>query len=227
MIQVRQKRGLRLGVLGMALCMAADWLLDVKPAGSVSDMVVESGWLEMSLWRFEASILIAAAIIPLFWLGIREMKALLRAKCQTAGDRRMSRLFDIGAMAGVISFLFIHIMCCFVAIIFKCAYAAGMDFAAAAALTNETAVYMYIPFFAYYFTADLSVSIAWVSFVLKGRLGLPKWAALCCPIAGLTLAELFHFVPWPVSQLGAAFETMGYVLLMAMGLRLCGKRYAG
>lgn len=220
MIQEKQKHNLRLGVLGMGLCMVADWLLDVKPAGSVSDMVVESGWLDMSMWRFEASILIVAAIIPLFWLGIREMKALLKARCQTGGDRKMSCLFDIGAMAGTMGFLFIHIMCCFVAIIFKCAYAAGMDFAAASALTNTTAMYMYIPFFVYYFVADLSVSIAWVYFVLKGRLGLSKWAALCCPIVTLLLAELFHYVPWPVGQIGVAFETMGYVLLMAMGLRV-------
>lgn len=27
----KQKRGLRLGVLGMVLCMTADWLLDVMP----------------------------------------------------------------------------------------------------------------------------------------------------------------------------------------------------
>lgn len=220
MIQEKQKRNLRLGVLGMGLCMVADWLLDAKPAGSVSDMVVESGWLDMSMWRFEASILIVAAILPLFWLGIREMKALLKARCQTGGDRKMSCLFDIGAMAGTMGFLFIHIMCCFVAIIFKCAYAAGMDFAAASALTNTMAMYMYIPFFVYYFVADLSVSIAWIYFVLKGRLGLSKWVALCCPIVTLLLAELFHYVPWPVSQIGVAFETMGYVLLMAMGLRI-------
>ena len=218
--QEKQKRNLRLGMLGMVLCMGADWLLDVKPAGNVSDVVVESGWLDMSMWRFEASILIAAAIIPLFWRGIREMKELLKAGCQTPGDRKMSCLFHVGAMAGVISFLFIHIMCCFVAIIFKCAYAAGMDFAAASALTNKTAMYMYLPFFVYYLTADLGVSIAWIYFVLKGRLGLSKWAALCCPIVTLLLAGLFHFVPWPVSQIGLAFETMGYVLLMAMGLRI-------
>lgn len=223
MVQERQRRNLRLGVLGMVLCMVADWLLDAKPADSVSDVVVESGWLDMSMWRFEVSILIVAAIIPLFWLGIREMKGLLKNRCQTDGDRKMSCLFNIGAMAGVMGFLFIHIMCCFVAIIFKCAYAAGMDFAAASALTNEAAMYMYLPFFVYYFVADLSVSVAWVYFVLKRRLGLPKWAALCCPIATLLLAELFHYVPWPVGQIGVAFETMGYLLLMAMGLRMCRK----
>lgn len=215
-----RKRNLRLGMLGMVLCMAADWLLDAKPAGNVSDMVVESGWVEMSLWRFEASILIAAAIIPLFWLGIREMKALLKDRCQTKGDRKMSRLFDIGAMAGVMSFLFIHIMCCLMPIIFQCASAAGMDFAAASALTNQVAIYIYVPFFAYYLVADLSVSAAWVYFVWKGRLGLSKWAVVCCPIATLILAALCHLLPWPVSEIGVAFETLGYVLLLAVGLRL-------
>lgn len=223
MIMEKQARSLRLGVLGMVLCMAADWLLDVKPAGNVRDMVVESGWTEMSMWRFETSILIAAAIIPLFWLGVREMKALLRARCQTAGDRRMSRLFDAGAMAGVMGFLFIHIMCCLLPIIFKCAYAAGIDYAAASALTNRVALYVYAPFFAYYLAADLGMSAAWVYFVCRGRLALPKWAALCCPLAALVLTEAFHAVPWPIGQIGVAFETMGHALMMVMSLRLCRK----
>lgn len=217
----KRKRSLRLGVLGMVLCMAADWLLDIMPPGNVSNVLVESGWVEMSMWRFEASILIAAAIIPLFWLGIREMKALLRNRCQTEGDRKMSRLFDAGAMAGVMSFLFVHIMCCLMPVIFKCASAAGMDFAAASALTNQVGVYIYVPFFVYYLAADLSVSIAWIYFALKGRLGLSSWVALCCPVVTLILGQLFHLLPWPVGEIGVAFETMGYVLLMAIGLRLC------
>lgn len=217
----RQKRGLRLGVVGMVLCMVADWLLDVMPEGNVSNMLVESGWVELPMWRFEASILIAAAIIPLFWLGMREMKELLRAKCRTAGDRRISRLFDAGAMAGVMGFLFVHIMCCLMPVIFKCAYAAGMDFDAASALTNQVGAYIYVPFFAYYLAADLSVSAAWVYFALKGRLGSSRWAALCCPVVTLILGQLFHLLPWPVGEIGVAFETLGYVLLMAMGLRLC------
>lgn len=48
-------------------------------------------------------------------------------------------------------------------------------------------------------------------------------AALCCPVAALILGQLFHLLPWPVGEIGVAFETMGYVLLMAMGLRLCRK----
>lgn len=72
----------------------------------------------------------------------------------------MSRLFDIGAMAGVMGFLFIHIMCCLMPIILKCASAAGMDFAAASTLTNQVAIYIYAPFFAYCLAADLSVSAA-------------------------------------------------------------------
>lgn len=219
----KRRRNLRLGVLGMVLCMAADWLLDVMPAGNVSNVLVESGWTEMSMWRFEASILLAAAIIPLFWLGIRDMKELLRSRCQTEGDRKMSRLFDIGAMAGVMGFLFVHIMCCLMPVIFKCASAAGMDFDAASALTNQVGVYIYVPFFVYYLAADLSVSIAWIYFALKGRLGLSRWAALCCPVVTLVFGQLFHLLPWPVGEIGVAFETMGYVLLMAMGLRLCRK----
>lgn len=89
----KQRRNLRLGVLGMVLCMAADWLLDVKPAGNVSSGVVESGWPEMSMWRFEASILIAAAIIPLFWLGSKTLMELILQHCRTNTDRHMECSF--------------------------------------------------------------------------------------------------------------------------------------
>lgn len=124
-------------------------------------------------------------------------------------------------MAGVMGSLFFHIMCCLTPVIFKCAYAAGMNFDAASALTNQVGMYVCIPFFAYGLATDLSVSIAWVYFTLKGRLGLSRWAALCCPVVTLILGQLFHLLPWPVGEIGVAFETMRYVLLMAMGLRLC------
>ena len=93
--------------------------------------------------------------------------------------------------------------------------------AAASALTNQVGVYIYVPFFAYYLAADLSVSIAWIYFTLKGRTGLSRWAALCCPVATLVFGQLFHLLPWPVGEIGVAFESLGYVLLLAMGLRLC------
>lgn len=43
------------------------------------------------------------------------------------------------------------------------------------------------------------------------------------PVVTLVFGQLFHLLPWPVGEIGVAFETMGYVLLMAMGLRLCRK----
>lgn len=219
----KQKRNLRLGVLGMILCMAADWLLDVKPAGNVSSGVVESGWPEMSMWRFEASILTAAAIIPLFWLGIKTLMELIQDRCRTNTDRHMYRLFRAGAMAGTMAFLFVHIMCCLMPIIFKCSMSAGLDLTAASELTNQVGLYIYVPFFAYYIAADLGTSAAWIWLVLKGRLGLPKWASLCCPVVTLVLGWVTHLLPWPASEAGVAFETMGYVLMMAAGLRLCRK----
>lgn len=39
----KRKRGLCFGVLGMVLCMAADWLLDVMPAGNVSNVLMAMG----------------------------------------------------------------------------------------------------------------------------------------------------------------------------------------
>lgn len=49
----------------------------------------------------------------------------------------------------------------------------------------------------------------------NGRLfDISAGAALCCPVFGLLLAELFHFVPWPAGEFGVAFESMGHMLML-------------
>lgn len=50
----KRKRGLCFGVLGMVLCMAADWLLDVMPAGNVSNVLV---WNPVGLARMGGAVL--------------------------------------------------------------------------------------------------------------------------------------------------------------------------
>ena len=60
----KRKRNLILGILAMILCMVGDWLLDVKGSGNVTYGIVESNWINMSMWRFQVSILIGSLIVP-------------------------------------------------------------------------------------------------------------------------------------------------------------------
>ena len=58
----KQKRAMLAGIAAMALFMIGDWLLDVKGSGNKEvGLFVNSNWPAMSMWRFEVSILLAAA----------------------------------------------------------------------------------------------------------------------------------------------------------------------
>lgn len=215
-----RKRNILIGMTAMAVCMIADWLLDVKGAGNVSHGIVESNWTKMSLWRFEVSILIGAAIVPFYWFGIREMIGIVKGNCNQNSkmSRFMSKLFCVSAMSGVISFVFVHITCCIFPIIFKSIYAVYSDFNSVQSIVNKIANFIYVPFFAYYIASDFGISIAWIYMVVKKKFQIGKWAVICCPLSMMVLILLLNLIPWQVLQdVTVAFETLGYVLLLFAG----------
>lgn len=223
-------KNLIIGMAAMVLCMIADWFLDVKGAGNISHGIVESNWTKMSLWRFEVSILIGAFVVPFYWFGIREMMSMAKENCnvQSKMSRFMSKLFCISAMAGVISFVFIHIMCCLFPIIFKSIYAVYPDFNLTTSIVNTIAKYIYTPFFVYYAIADFGISISWIYMTFNKQFNIGKWAVICCPLSMMVIVLLIKLIPFqPLHDVSVAFETLGYVLLLFAGYLHCNnkKRY--
>lgn len=219
-----KKRYLLIGCAAIFLCMIADWLLDVKGAGNITTGVVESNWTQMSMWRFEASIIIIAVIMPFYWLGIREADKIIRESCVQSckADTRMSRLFSISTSAGLISFLFIHIMCCLMPIIYKCLIDLVPDTVTLTNTVNHISLYILVPFYAYFVAADLGISISFAYFVWKGRLNLPRAAALCTPVFTTFIALLFYITPFVILRdICVAFESMGYALILWCVYRHC------
>ena len=210
----KRKRNLLLGVLGCALFMVGDWLLDMKGAGNVSIGFVESNWVNMSMWRFEVSILLGALGTPLYWCAAREMIAIFAERCgKSKMDSTMQRVFSVGAASAVLSWVFIHIMCCMLPVIFKCTYAVFPDTEAVTGVVNHLATYITVPFFAYFIAADGCLSVAWIYMMWNRKIDCSRWAVLCCPLFTLVLAHIVNYIP-VLDQLTGAFESMGHLLML-------------
>lgn len=227
MLMKKRKINLIIGIIAMGVCMIGDWLFDIKGPSSVSHGIVESGWLNMSMWRFEASILIGAAVIPIYYFGIREMMNMFSEISTSSSHtcQKFSKMFNVAAMAGVISFVFIHITCCLIPIIFKCIYAGVPNFKLVTEIVNKLAIYIYVPFFIYYLIADVGISISFIYMVITGKLNVPKWAIICCPLGTIILDLLLKLIPWyPIQAVTVAFETFGYVLMLLSAYVHCRKQ---
>ena len=215
------KRYMLIGFVSMLFFMVADWLLDVMGAGNEEiGVLVNSNWSQMAIWRFEASIVIASVAMPFYWLGIREFRKIIGKKCEGESGicRGMGWLFGISSMAGVIGFLYMHVMCCLFPIIFKIVDGTVQNVEVSAEITNQIGNYVYPSFFTYYIIADLGITIALIYFIMKGKLNVPKIAVLCNPVAGVVLSMVLEVVPIAVlHDVKVAFESMGYVFMFLMG----------
>ena len=218
----KQKRAMLAGIAAMVLFMIGDWLLDVKGSGNKEvGLFVNSNWPAMSMWRFEVSILLAAAAMPLYWIALKELRHIVTDACSRKPKGHalaMKRLFDFSSAAGLISVLFIHIMCCLLPIIFKTSYGMGSTFEQAADVTNQVGMYILLPFMIYYLVMDIGMSVVMVYLILTRRFALPKWMACFHPVGGLVLCEIFAAIPvvW-CNDVSVAFESMGHLLMFVAG----------
>ena len=220
----KRKRNLILGILAMILCMVGDWLLDVKGSGNVTYGIVESNWINMSMWRFQVSILIGSLIVPFYYVAIKEVINMIKENSNTFSktNKIMIKVFSVGALAGVISWVFIHIMCCLFPIIFKCAFQVLPDFNVVKDLVNTIAEYIYVPFFIYFLISDGGLSIAYIYFVIKKQFNVSKIAILCCPLFTLLISTIIDMIP-VLCNITGAFETLGHVLMLTVAYICCVK----
>lgn len=205
----KYKRYALLGIVGTILFMAGDLLLDVKPADNITNGVVESGWLQMSMWRFEASILLGAVAVPLWFPGLISVGEAIKEKSKKAGN-----LFLFGAVVGSLGGLLIHTFCNFMPVIFKIMYENNGDSIVTTDLVNNMANYVIVPFAAYFAILELFTAIPFMYAILSGKLKIPKWKAFCNPIVTIILSQIMEQIPfYPLNAVTGAMESFGHFLM--------------
>ena len=166
------------------------------------------------MWRFAGSILLGALGTPLYWCAAKEIIAVFEERCgQSKMERAMQRVFSIGVAAAALSWVFIHIMCCMLPVIFKCTYAVFPDVEAVTGVVNNLSTYFVVPFFAYFIVSDGCLSVAWIYMAWRRKIDCSRWAILCCPLFTLLLAHVVAYIPL-LNQLSGAFESMGHLLML-------------
>ena len=114
-------RNMLIAMIGAAICMIACWLSSGLGEGNVTNGLIQSNWVKMSYIRLAISLGMSALGIGMMYPGFRDyarvVKLSRRRKSPT--DTRMSKVFDLGVLASVISYLFIQSGSVMIAIVYK------------------------------------------------------------------------------------------------------------
>lgn len=218
-IQTR-RRNLLLGAAASVMFMIGDWLWKAQGPGATAEtlgMFIDAAWLDMGMWRFVVSNILAAAAVPLYYIGFMEMYRIIRDHVRDKRDEALAKWFRVGVLAGTISFVFIHTLCLSLPIIFKQA-AAYLDVTKAAEIADRVMVLNIVPMIAYFLAADGVLCVVMVMLVWRRTLPVGRAAVLCNPVVTAVLGNVFALLPWPISQLDPASESLGHLLIMVVGL---------
>lgn len=206
---IKYKKYALLGMIGTILFMIGDLLLDVKPMNNITSGIVESGWSSMSMWRFEASILLGAVAVPLWFLGLLSVGKAIKDKHKKAGE-----IYLFGAVVGSLGGLFIHTTCNLLPIIYKIVYTNNKDMFLTTNILNDIVSYIMIPFAAYFAILEIFTAIPLIYVILSGKMGISKWNALCNPIVTIFISKIMDQIPfYPVNAITGAMESFGHFLM--------------
>ena len=102
----------------------------------------------------------------------------------------MFRVFRFGLSSAPLMFVSFHAACCIVLLFIRASLCAGLDVKAANDVFLLPAAASLLPFMVWCFLCDIPVTVAYVFFVVKGMLKLPKAAVLCCPMGMSIFAKI-------------------------------------
>ena len=175
-----------IGFIGMALFAAGDVLLQSFPdEGEKRLVILRSSIRDMPIGRLYFTLLTGAIAAPCLYLGLCAMDSLLRDRLG-AQKGRMYRCFQTGAVIAVLSFFAAHSVCAVLEMNAKQALAGGLSAGEVDALFQEPFLIAFAATNLWVTVSELCLSAAYIRYVLKGILPLPK-AALVLNTAGCYL----------------------------------------
>lgn len=168
-----------LGIVGGILGAVADCLLDLKGADNEklgTSKNIDSNWLKMSEWRFEASILFIMIACPLAGLGIISIANQVEAQSFT-----LAMVLKLGMYVGVMGGMFIHSILCIQPIIYKRIMKTN-QFELADDVLEGFYKAVTIPFFVLFVILAFVPTIGVIVAIVKGYLNVPMWMVLFNPV---------------------------------------------
>ena len=209
------KKAFLFGFAALFLCGIGDWLIGYEPPGGVPLIfgITSTSIPDVPTWFYILSL--AFGILSGF--GCKHfapaMVDVLRKK-GVPESSKMFKVFRFGLSSAPMMFVSFHAACCIVLLLMQAALRAGVDGSAANDVFLLPVAASMLPFLVWCFLCDIPVTAAYVFFVLKGWLKLPKIAVICCPLVMSLLAKLIGAVLLAVGSrfafLTACGESWGY-----------------
>ena len=189
------KKSFLFGFAALFLCGIGDWLIGYDPPGGepliygISNTAITA----VPSWYYILSL--GFGILSGF--GCRAFAPAMLEVLDELGvpkGAKSTRAFRFGLASAPMMFVSFHTACCIVLLLMQAALRAGLDVRAANSVFLLPVAASLLPFVVWCFLCDIPVSAAYIVFVLKGRLKLPKAAAVCCPLGMSLLAKVLGAV---------------------------------
>ncbi|HCC35550.1 MAG TPA: hypothetical protein DEQ02_07945 [Ruminococcaceae bacterium] len=204
-----------LGLLGGLLTACGDLLLDLKGRDNKKlgkHGYIESAWETMPAWRFKLSLLLAAAGVPLYFLGI---SSLAMQMTNTAFALAFWIVMLVGATGG----FFIHALLCIYPLLYR-KLRNRLSFDETEAVLNVGYDAAKIPFFIQFSLLVFGSSVMVIIAVTMGYLPLPVWAIVFTPLCLMVVGVLFRVIKrdWFCDLPGIIMPSLGLGLLGLMAV---------
>lgn len=191
-IQKEKRRFLLLiGFIGMVLFAAGDVLMQsFSEDGTDMLLIMRSSVRDMPLGRLYFTLLSGVIAAPAFYLGLCAMDSDLR---DTLGERKgnMYRCFQIGAITGTLSFFAAHSVCAVLMMAVRQALVCGITPEEVEAAFRTPFLISFSATNLWVTVTELCLSAAFICFVLKRIIPLPKAAVLLNTIG---FYIIFHLI---------------------------------
>ncbi len=214
-------RNMLIGMIGAAICMLACWLAMAYGKGNVRNGYIQSNWPKMSYLRFEASLILSGIGISLYYVGLKEMIKVIK----TMRSRRrpisisMARLFEVGAVTTVISYMFIQAGYIMMALVYKMLFNTSLMGTDIISTVEGMFYYIAIPLLSFLVLSVAGVSIPCIYFMYCDRFKVLKVCMLFNPFILWGLGELLKLTKnYHIIDFASAAIPFGYLLMMAAGL---------
>ena len=189
------KKSFLFGFAALFLCGIGDWLIGYDPPGGESLIygISNTAITAVPSWLYILSL--GFGILSGF--GCRAFAPAMLEVLDELGvpkGAKSTRAFRFGLASAPMMFVSFHAACCIVLLMMQAALRAGLDVHAANEVFLLPVAASLLPFVVWCFLCDIPVTAAYIVLVLKGRLKLPKAAAVCCPLGMSLLAKVLGAV---------------------------------
>ena len=214
----RWKQSFLFGFSALFLCGIGDWLIGYEPPGGVPLIygISSTSITDVPTWFFILSLFFGI----LSGFGCKVFAPAMIDVLEEIGVPEQSkafRAFRFGLSSAPMMFVSFHAVCCIVLLMVQASLRAGLDIHAANDVFLLPVAASLLPFVVWCFLCDIPVTIAYVVFVAKGWLKLPKAAVICCPLMMSLLAKIIAAILLAANSryafLTACGESWGYAFM--------------